>query len=75
MLTTSLTSTDLLFLLQGAWTTILLTLWAMLLGTAGGVICGLLRATLPRATLPLAGARPSVDMPGRQRNTRGKKRP
>ena len=54
MLTTSLTSTDLLFLLQGAWTTILLTLWAMLLGTAGGVICGLLRATLPRSTLPLA---------------------
>ncbi|MDM8350357.1 amino acid ABC transporter permease [Pseudomonas sp. sp1636] len=54
MLTTSLTSTDLLFMLQGAWTTILLTLWSMLLGTFGGVICGLLRATLPRATLPLA---------------------
>jgi hydroxyproline transport system permease protein len=54
MFATSLTSTDLLFLLQGAWTTILLTLGAMLLGTLGGVICGLLRATLPRASLPLA---------------------
>ncbi|WP_079204852.1 amino acid ABC transporter permease [Pseudomonas sp. CC6-YY-74] len=54
MLTTSLTATDLLFMLQGAWTTILLTLWSMLLGTFGGVICGLLRATLPRATLPMA---------------------
>ncbi|WPC07119.1 amino acid ABC transporter permease [Pseudomonas sp. MBLB4123] len=54
MFATSLTSTDLLFLLQGAWTTILLTLGAMLLGTLGGVLCGLLRATLPRASLPLA---------------------
>ncbi|WP_369959907.1 amino acid ABC transporter permease [Pseudomonas benzenivorans] len=54
MFATSLTSTDLLFLLQGAWTTILLTLGAMLLGTLGGVLCGLLRATLPNASLPLA---------------------
>ncbi|MBS7690584.1 amino acid ABC transporter permease [Pseudomonas lalucatii] len=54
MFVTSLTSTDLLYLAQGAWTTILLTLGAMLLGTLGGVLCGLLRATLPRATLPLA---------------------
>ena len=54
MFATSLTSTDLLYLLQGAWTTILLTLGAMLLGSLGGLFCGLLRATFPRATLPLA---------------------
>ena len=54
MFATSLTSTDLLFLLQGAWTTILLTLGAMLLGSLGGLLCGLLRATWPRASLPLA---------------------
>jgi polar amino acid transport system permease protein len=54
MFSTSLTSNDLLYLLDGAWVTILLTLGAMLLGTVGGIFCGLLRATLPRLTLPLA---------------------
>ncbi|MBT2771517.1 amino acid ABC transporter permease [Halomonas sp. ISL-60] len=50
---TSFTWNDLLFLLQGAWITLLLTFWSMLLGTFMGVSCGLLRALLPRATIPL----------------------
>lgn len=54
MLSTSLTGNDLLFMLQGAWVTLLLTLASMAIGTLAGVLFGLLRATLPRATLPLA---------------------
>lgn len=54
MFSTSLTASDLLFMLQGAWVTLQLTAAAMLLGTLSGVLCGLLRAALPRASLPLA---------------------
>jgi polar amino acid transport system permease protein len=54
MFFTSLTGSDLLFMLQGAWVTLQLTVAAMLLGTLAGVLCGLLRAALPRASLPLA---------------------
>lgn len=53
MFSTSFTWNDLLFLLQGAWVTLLLTFCSMLLGTVMGVSCGLLRALLPRATIPL----------------------
>ncbi len=42
--TTSLTANDLLFLLQGAWTTLAITAMAMLIGTLLGVVFGLLRA-------------------------------
>ena len=44
MFTTSLTANDLLFLLQGAWTTLAITAMAMLIGTLLGVVFGLLRA-------------------------------
>ena len=54
MFSTSFTWNDFLFLLQGAWVTMLLTLGAMAIGTVAGVLCGLLRALLPRATLPLS---------------------
>jgi His/Glu/Gln/Arg/opine family amino acid ABC transporter permease subunit len=54
MFDTSLTGNDLLFLLQGAWTTLCITFMAMLLGTLLGVLLGLVRALLPRASLPLA---------------------
>jgi His/Glu/Gln/Arg/opine family amino acid ABC transporter permease subunit len=54
MFSTSLTSTDLLFLLKGAGVTLMLTFWAMLLGTVAGVVFGVIRALLPRASLPLA---------------------
>src|SRR5690606_34368555 len=54
MFETSLTSNDLLFMLQGGWVTLKLTAGAMAIGTLAGVVFGLLRATLPRATLPLA---------------------
>lgn len=54
MFFTSLTASDLLFMLQGAWVTLQLTAAAMLLGTLAGVLFGLLRAALPRASLPLA---------------------
>lgn len=54
MFTTSLTANDLLFLLQGAWTTLAITAMAMLIGTLLGVVFGLLRALLPSASLPLA---------------------
>lgn len=53
MLSTSLTMSDFLYLLHGAWVTLQLTFWAMLLGTLAGVIFGLLRALLPNATRPL----------------------
>jgi hydroxyproline transport system permease protein len=51
---TSFSWGDFLFLLQGAWVTILLTLAAMLIGTLAGVLCGLLRALFPKSTIPLA---------------------
>jgi polar amino acid transport system permease protein len=54
MFSTSLTSTDLLFMLDGAWVTLQLTFWAILLGSFVGLLCGLLRALAPRASLPLA---------------------
>ena len=54
MLTTSFTWHDLSFLLDGAWVTLLLTCWAIILGTFAGLLFGLLRALLPRASLPLA---------------------
>lgn len=53
MFSTSLTTSDLLYLLHGAWVTLQLTFWAMLLGTLAGIIFGLLRALLPNATRPL----------------------
>ncbi|MCP1496953.1 polar amino acid transport system permease protein [Pseudomonas migulae] len=54
MFSTSFSWNDLLFLLNGAWVTLQLTCWAILLGTFAGLIFGLLRALLPRASLPLA---------------------
>jgi His/Glu/Gln/Arg/opine family amino acid ABC transporter permease subunit len=54
MFSTSLTATDLLYMLDGAWVTLQLTFWAILLGSVVGLICGLLRALAPRASLPLA---------------------
>lgn len=54
MFSTSLTASDLLFMLQGAWVTVQLTAAAMVIGSLAGVICGLLRAALPKASLPLA---------------------
>lgn len=54
MLSTSFSWNDLLFLLNGAWVTLQLTCWAILLGTLVGLLFGLLRALLPRLTLPLA---------------------
>ena len=54
MFSTSLTATDLMYMLDGAWVTLQLTFWAILLGSFVGLLCGLLRALLPRASLPLA---------------------
>lgn len=54
MFSTSLTSTDLLFMLKGAGITLMLTFWAMLLGTIAGIVFGVIRALFPRASLPLA---------------------
>ncbi|MEZ1316473.1 amino acid ABC transporter permease [Pseudomonas fluorescens] len=54
MFSTSFTWNDLLFLLNGAWVTLQLTCWAILLGTLAGLIFGVLRALLPRSSLPLA---------------------
>ncbi|KPA87908.1 MULTISPECIES: amino acid ABC transporter permease [Pseudomonas] len=54
MFSTSLTANDLLFLLSGAWVTLQLTFWAILLGSVAGLLFGLLRALLPRVSLPLA---------------------
>jgi len=50
---TSFTGGDLLFMLRGAWVTLALTFWAMLLGTFCGAVFGMLRAALPRSTAPL----------------------
>ncbi len=54
MLSTSLTTNDILTLLQGALVTLELTAWAILGGTLLGAVAGLARAQLPRASLPLA---------------------
>lgn len=54
MFSTSLTSNDIVFLLQGAWVTIQLTALAMLIGTVLGIVFGFLRANFALATLPLA---------------------
>ncbi|MBD9677016.1 amino acid ABC transporter permease [Pseudomonas sp. PDM18] len=53
MFSTSFTVNDLMFLLQGAWVTVKLTLGAMLIGTLAGLVLGWLRAALPRATMPV----------------------
>lgn len=53
MFDTSLTKTDLLILLDGAWLTLQLTFWAVLIGTLGGIALGWLRTMWPRLTLPL----------------------
>lgn len=53
MFSTSFTVNDLMFLLQGAWVTVKLTVGAMLIGTLAGVVLGWLRAALPRATMPV----------------------
>ena len=54
MFSTSFTWNDMLFLLDGAWVTLQLTFWSIMLGSVAGLVFGLLRALLPRATLPLA---------------------
>jgi polar amino acid transport system permease protein len=54
MFTTSFTTNDFMYLMQGAWVTILLTLAAMVIGTLAGIACGLLRALFPRSTVPIA---------------------
>ncbi|QWA13362.1 amino acid ABC transporter permease [Sodalis ligni] len=54
MFSTSLTGTDLLYLLQGAGVTLELTLCAMLAGTVVGVVIGILYTLLPRLSIPLA---------------------
>lgn len=54
MFDTSLSATDVLFMLQGAWVTLTLTLWAMFLGTVLGLLIGWLRTLWPRGTQPLA---------------------
>ena len=53
MYSSSFTWNDMQFLLQGAWTTLALTAWAMLIGTLLGVICGLARALLHHAPILL----------------------
>ncbi|EJM68921.1 amino acid ABC transporter permease [Pseudomonas sp. NPDC089918] len=54
MFDTGFSSNDLLFLLNGAWVTLQLTFWSIMLGSLAGLLFGLLRALLPRASLPLA---------------------
>ena len=54
MFATGFSSNDLLFLLSGAWVTLQLTFWSIILGSLAGLLFGLLRALLPRASLPLA---------------------
>ena len=53
MFSMSFTLNDLMFLLQGAWVTVKLTVGAMLIGTLAGIVLGWLRAALPRATMPV----------------------
>ena len=54
MSNTGFSMNDLLFLLEGAWVTLQLTFWSIILGSFAGLLFGLLRALLPRASLPLA---------------------
>ncbi|PBJ27560.1 Arginine transport system permease protein ArtQ [Pseudomonas sp. ACN8] len=54
MFSTDFSSNDLMFLLNGAWVTMQLTFWSIILGSLAGLLFGLLRALLPRASLPLA---------------------
>lgn len=54
MFSTSFSWNDLLFLLDGAWVTLQLTFWSIMLGSLAGLLFGLLRALLPGASLPLA---------------------
>ena len=54
MFATDFSSNDLLFLLNGACVTLQLTFWSIILGSLAGLLFGLLRALLPRASLPLA---------------------
>ena len=54
MFATGFSSNDLMFLLNGAWVTLQLTFWSIILGSIAGLLFGLLRALLPRASLPLA---------------------
>ena len=53
MLSTDFSLSDLQFMLAGAWVSLQLTLWAMLIGTVSGAVFGLLRAIYPRASAPL----------------------
>lgn len=53
MFETSFTRTDLLILLEGAWLTLRLTFWAVLIGTTGGIVLGWLRNAFPRSTMPI----------------------
>ncbi|WP_085726307.1 amino acid ABC transporter permease [Pseudomonas sp. R37(2017)] len=54
MFSTDFSSNDLMFLLNGAWVTMQLTFWSIILGSLAGLFFGLLRALLPRASQPLA---------------------
>ncbi|NWB95509.1 amino acid ABC transporter permease [Pseudomonas gingeri] len=54
MFSTSFSWNDLLFLLNGAWITLQLTAWSILIGSVAGLLFGVLRALWPRASLPLA---------------------
>ena len=53
MLSTDFSFSDLQFMLAGAWVSLQLTLWAMLIGTLSGAVFGLVRAVYPRASAPL----------------------
>ncbi|WP_136476694.1 amino acid ABC transporter permease [Pseudomonas sp. DG56-2] len=54
MFSTGFTWNDFMFLLEGAWITLQLTFWAILIGTIAGLLFGLARALWPRLSLPLA---------------------
>ncbi len=54
MFSTSFSANDFFFMLQGAWVTLQLTFWAMLLGSVAGLALGLLRAVWPRLSAPVA---------------------
>jgi polar amino acid transport system permease protein len=56
MFDTDFTSTDFLFMLKGAGVTLALTFWAVLGGTAMGLVFGVLRAVAPRWINAVLGA-------------------
>jgi polar amino acid transport system permease protein len=56
MFDTDFTSTDFLFMLKGAGVTLALTFWAVLGGTALGIVFGVLRTTTPRWINGVIGA-------------------